>query len=462
MARKPSGINSNSFSRGLSASLAGLRAGGALALDGAWQRLRGDNNLEDSEFARREANRFVSELGRLKGSYVKIGQMFAMLGEHFLPPALTDALHQLESQTEPLPWEDIEEQLRTELGDKFDELAIEHSALAAASMAQVHRATIRATGEQICLKVQYPGLAAVIDTDFDAVVRMLLLARWIKAGKEMDDWLESMRAQLHQEIDYAREAAMIDAISDHVAGLDPDTADGGIVYHVPERFARYCTAQVLALEYAEGHLVTQVEVAQMSQQRRNALGLGMLELFFLELYRWGLLQTDPNFGNFLIRERDGRDELVLLDFGSILAPDDAFLVHLGNAIVAGQAQDRDLLLESLEGLGCLGPESSEFARTTFCDFCMQLLEPLRAPDQLPERYLNDRGEYRWGDSALIRRVGKQAAQSAATRHFATPSREFAMIARKLTGVFTFIAVLNAEFNANETVHIYIDQWLEED
>ncbi|MEP0201484.1 MAG: AarF/ABC1/UbiB kinase family protein [Halioglobus sp.] len=462
MARKPSGINSNSFSRGLSASLAGLRAGGALALDGAWQRLRGDDNLEDSEFARREAKRFVSELGRLKGSYVKIGQMFAMLGEHFLPPALTEALHQLESQTEPLPWEDIEEQLRAELGDKFDELAIEHSALAAASMAQVHRATIRSTGEQICLKVQYPGLAAVIDTDFDAVVRMLLLARWIKAGKEMDDWLESMRAQLHQEIDYAREAAMIDAISDHVAGLDPDTADSGIVYHVPERFARYCTAQVLALEYVEGHLVTQAEVAQMSQQRRNALGLGMLELFFLELYRWGLLQTDPNFGNFLIRERDGHDELVLLDFGSILAPDDAFLVHLGNAIVAGQAQDRDLLLESLEGLGCLQPESSEFARTTFCDFCMQLLEPLRAPDQLPERYLNERGEYRWGDSALIRRVGKQAAQSAATRHFATPSREFAMIARKLTGVFTFIAVLNAEFNANETVHNYIDQWLEED
>jgi len=136
-------------------------------------------------------------------------------------------------------------------------------------------------------------------------------------------------------------------------------------------------------------------------------------------------------------------------------------VHLGNAIVAGQAQDRDLLLESLEGLGCLQPDSSDFARSTFSDFCMQLLEPLREPEQLPTPYLNERGEYCWGRSNLIRRVGKQAAQSAATRHFATPSREFAMIARKLTGVFTFIAVLNAEFNANETVHTYIDQWLEE-
>jgi len=297
MARKPSGINSNSFSRGLSASLAGLRAGGALALDGAWQRLRGDDNPEDSEFARREATRFVSELGRLKGTYVKIGQMFAMLGEHFLPPALTEALHQLESQTQPLPWQDIEDQLRAELGEKLDELAVEQSALAAASMAQVHRATIKVTGEQICLKVQYPGLAAVIDTDFDAVVRMLLLARWIKAGKEMDDWLESMRAQLHQEIDYGREAAMMDVIGDHVASLEPAAERGDITYHVPRRYERYCTSQVLALEFIEGRLVTQPEIAQMSQQRRNALGRGMLELFFLELYRWGLLQPDPNFGN---------------------------------------------------------------------------------------------------------------------------------------------------------------------
>jgi predicted unusual protein kinase regulating ubiquinone biosynthesis (AarF/ABC1/UbiB family) len=291
---------------------------------------------------------------------------------------------------------------------------------------------------------------------------MLVLARWIKAGKEMDDWLESMRAQLHQEIDYQREAAMIDAVAEHLTTLDSGYARRGIYYHVPRRFADYCTGQVLALEYIEGHLVTQSEIAQLPQQRRNTLGAGMLELFFLELYRWGLLQTDPNFGNFLIRERDGCDELVLLDFGSILLPDDTFLVHLGNAIAAGQAQDRDLLLESLEGLGCLQPDSSDFARKTFCDFCMQLLEPLRAPEQLPPEYVNDRGQYRWGRSRLIRRVGKQAAQSAATRHFTTPSRKFAMIARKLTGVFTFIAVLNAEFNAHETVHTYIDQWLEED
>jgi len=463
MAGKPRNIKRSGLGRSLSVSLAGLRAGGAFALDGAFQRLRGDSQPGlDSPFARREAKRFVAELGRLKGTYVKIGQMLALLGEHFLPPVLTAALHELESQTQSLPFQVIEPQLRAALGNKLDELSIEHEAIAAASLAQVHRATIKATGEQICLKVQYPGLADVIDADFDAVVRMLLLARWIKAGRDLDDWLTSMREQLHNEIDYDREAEMGDRVAALLADSCDELAGRGIRYHVPKRYAQYCADTVLAMEFIQGHQVTHADVAALSQARRDTLGRAMLELFFYELYHWGLLQTDPNFGNYLIRCRDGEDELVLLDFGSTMSVGHGFLVHLGNAIAAGQAEDRELLIDSLQGLGCLRSDSSEFARETFANFCLQLLEPLRPSERLPVEYLNKKGEYQWARSRLIRRVGKQAADSAASLDFTTPSREFAMIARKLTGVFTFIAVLNAEFNAHDRVSWHIDRWLEED
>ncbi|MBN7795052.1 ABC1 kinase family protein [Parahaliea mediterranea] len=462
MAKKSSPFGRSGLGRGLSVSLAGLRAGGAFALDNAIGRLRGgEGEPLDSAFARREARRFVSELGRLKGTYVKIGQMLALLGEHFLPPALTAALHELESATEPLPWSEVEPLLREALGPRFDELEIERRALAAASLAQVHRATVRDTGEQIVLKVQYPGLAGVIDADFDAVVRMLLLARWVQAGRDLDDWLGSMREQLHHEIDYRREADMIAemarlAAQANAAGARP------VRYHVPALYPAYCADTVLALEFIEGHLVTRAEVAQLSQARRDALGEAMLELFFFELYDWGLLQTDPNFGNYLLRLSPQGDELVLLDFGSVLVPDDAFLLHLGNTISAGMAGDEDTLVDSLIGLGCLREDSGEEARHSFAAFCMRLLEPLQAPASLPPRYLNRQGEYRWGHSQLMRRVGKQAASSAATRHFATPTREFALIARKLTGVFTFIAVLGAEFNAHGMAQRHIEAWLKRD
>ncbi len=462
MADKSRGMKRGAFGRGLSVSLAGLRAGGAFALDGAWQRLRGEEGEQlDSPFARREARRFVAELGRLKGTYVKIGQMLALLGEHFLPPALTEALRELGSSTEPLPWREIEPVLRESLGKRFRELDIEHQAMAAASLAQVHRATVRASGERIVLKVQYPGLASVIDADFDAVVRMLLLARWIQAGRELDEWLASMREQLHQEIDYQREADMTRELA-RLTGEVNRARPQGVPYHVPAVYDAYCAEGVLALEYVEGYLVTRAEVAGLSQQRRNAIAEAMLELFFYELYDWGVLQTDPNFGNYLIRCEGGGDTLVLLDFGSVLVPDGEFLLHLGNAIAAGMAADRPVLEEALVGLGCLRADSGEEARNTFTDFCLQLLEPLRPPQELPTEHLNASGEYRWGHSRLMRRVGKQAASSARSREFTTPTRDFALIARKLTGVFTFIAVLNAEFNAHDRVQAHIDRWLEAD
>ncbi len=202
------------------------------------------------------------------------------------------------------------------------------------------------------------------------------------------------------------------------------------------------------MEFIEGVSVVDPDVASLSLERRNALAKGMLELFFYELYEWGLLQTDPNFGNYLLRLDDRRkkiahDELVLLDFGSVLDCEEDFLYHLRQTIAAGQQQDVPRLVDGLIGLGCLQSDASAEGRKLFADFCLHLLEPLRPPAQLPAQYLNASGEYCWGKSALMRRAGKQAALSATSRHFTTPSRDFALIARKLTGLFNFIAALDA-------------------
>lgn len=98
----------------------------------------------------------------------------------------------------------------------------------------------------------------------------------------------------------------------------------------------------------------------------------------------------------------------------------------------------------------------------FASFCMRLLEPLRPADELPAEYLNAEGQYCWRRSELMRRAGKKASGYATTRHFTAPTREFALIVRKLTGVFTFISVLDAEFNAHDMALSYINRWLESD
>lgn len=442
--------------RTLTASIAGIRAGSVLAVDGAWQKLRGRDDTHSSQFARDEARRLVDELGALKGTYVKIGQMFALLGEHFLPPVLTEALHELEASTDPMPWEEVEPTLRESLAECWGELDIETEAFAAASLAQVHRATILATGEKICLKVQYPGLAEVIDSDFDAVVGMLRLARWLPAGRDLDDWLESMRIYLHHEIDYFREADTCEAMAEHVAQLELP----GAGFHVPHLYRQYSSSKVLAMEFVTGKSVTDPAISRLSLQRRTALAAAMLDLFFHELYEWGVLQTDPNFGNYLICPGSGgeADELVLLDFGSVLHGDRNFLLHLRRLIAAGMEEDESGVVAGLMGLGCLQSDAGEEARALFAEFCLHLLEPLRPATRLPKERLNRHGQYCWAESGLMQRAGKLAATNASSRHFATPSRDFALIARKLTGVFTFISVLGAEFNGYDLVAAHIDRW----
>ncbi len=458
MSGKSHSLKRRGIPRSLSASLAGLRAGGVLAVDNAWQGLTGRD--DSSDFARREARRFVRKLGKLKGTYVKIGQMMAMFGEHFLPPVLTEALHDLESNTKPLTWSAIEPALKRDLGRRFAELEIEQQPIAAASLAQVHRARVSKTGEQICLKVQYPGLADVIDEDFDHVVRMLRMARWVKAGRDLDSWLESMREYLHHEIDYQREADFCLHVAEQVEAL----GEAGAGLRVPRLYRRYSNGGVLALEYVPGLMVNDSAVLKLGKARRNALAKAMLDLFFYELYDWGVLQSDPNFGNYLVqvapRGSGETDRLALLDFGSMLDCSEAFQHHLRCAIAAGFDDDTEALVQTLIGLGCLRPNSSQQARDLFTDFCMHLLEPLRAPENLPAEVLNRKGEYRWGESRLMQRAGKKAAANAVSPHFDIPSREFAVIARKLTGVFTFISVLGAEFNGHDAVAAHIARWRE--
>ena len=448
---KDKSIRRGGLARGLRLSLAGARAGGAFAVDGALKKLRGDAPSDDA-LLNREARRFARQLGELKGSYVKIGQLLALLGEHFLPAPLTQALHELEAQTQPVAWPEMQSVFRAGMGARYSELEIEPAALAAASLAQVHRARIVSTGESVVVKGQYPDLVALLDEDFNTVVKMLRLARWIPGSRDFDSWLATLHTQLLAEADYPRELRMAQVMAEGLAQHEA-LQSAPVTLRVPHFWAELCSTNVLTIEYVEGHRAASPEVAALPQSARNALGKAMLQLFFAEVFDLGLVQTDPNFGNYLIND-DG-SELTLLDFGSVFELDKTVRTALCDTIVAGLTNDETRLEQALIALGCLKPDAGESAKDTFKAFIRNLLEPLRPPEALPPEHLNAEGLYCWGHSELINRTGQQVARSLTNREFAIPSGEFAMVARKLTGVFTFIAVLKAEFNGHDIVKPYL-------
>ncbi len=446
-------LKQNALQRRLSVAIAGASSGARILGTHAGSVFK---NAEEkaairSESIAKEAESFTRKLGELKGAYVKIGQIMAMYGDHLLPQEVTSALRELEHQTEAMDWSTIHAALQQELGDGLVDLAIEKTAIAAASLSQVHRATLTGSEHSLCVKVQYPGVAATIESDFATVLQMLKFARWVPNGKEFEDWLQDIKSMLVEEVDYIREAEM----TARVAKL----LDGDPRYIVPSIVEEYSTSSVLTMDYIAGAVVTDKRVARLSQTRRNALAVAMLENFFVEVFEWGLMQTDPNFGNYRIQFRGDKgqpDKLVLLDFGAVRELSQSFQKALQRTILAAHLADRDGVIQGATQLGCLQSDSVLSVQDSFADFCILLMEPFKTDHtDTPSFALTKRGEYNWQGSQLLKRVGKVGAKAIITEGFTSPPKEFALIARKLSGVFTFITALEAEFNASPIIEKYL-------
>lgn len=291
-----------------------------------------------------QAHYLVSEIGKLKGSIVKIGQMMALYGEHFLPEEITQALNTLNNQTVALAWPGIKTHLQEQLGAKLDELTIDHEPIGTASLAQVHRATRKSDGLELVLKIQYPGVAEAIDSDMNLFKNMLKLTRMVPQTREFDQWFDEVREMMHREVDYGIEAETTRRFAER---LKDDSR-----YVVPEIVEEFCADKVLCMTFERGVPINSPVMLSLPQERRNQLGEASLEIAVRELFEWGEMQTDPNFGNYLVRLGNGddvKDKIVLLDFGAIRQFDDNLLTVARNLIHAGYDHDKNAMVKAMTG-----------------------------------------------------------------------------------------------------------------
>lgn len=435
-------VKTGSMERRFSLARAGFLAGARYATASA-------GNLfatpEKREARRRQnlserARELVDELGQLKGSVVKIGQMMALFGEHFLPAEVTEALHTLENSTTALEWPAVERHLRQQLGSlKLAELDISPEPLGAASLGQVHRARRKSDGTELVLKIQYPGVADAIDSDMRALVRLLKLSRLVPITEQFNQWLDEVRDMLGREVDYDLEA--------HTTRHFRKALEDDPRFVVPKVHDQYSTHSILCLSYEEGVNISDPSVVQLSQERRNFLGRAIMELCCREVFEWNKMQTDPNFGNYLMRiGENGDDRIVLLDFGAIRDFDDEVLGPGREMIRASWYHDTPRLIRAMRALGFLAGNVPQRLLDDFAALCFEAIEALQNPDRFPPSasVLNDRGEYLWGESDLPGRIMNRASRTALSVYFDVPPREFIFLFRKLLGAYTFLHVIRAE------------------
>lgn len=431
-------LKTRPFERNLALTRMGVTAGARIAAHEFANLFRGRASRADSNrtFYAGQARVLADELGQLKGSVMKVGQMLSLYGQYFLPPEAVEVLAGLQDNTPPVEWKSLAPVLKRALGRALAELEINPVPLASASLGQVHRARRKADGADLVLKVQYPGVADAIESDISTLARLIAMTRLAPRGLNLEPVYAEVREMLHREVDYLAEIDHVRRFADKLAG--------DARYVVPRAFEEYCSDQVLALSYESGLSVRDSRVRALPQTRRNALAEAALDLFLRELFDWGMVQTDPHFGNYRIRLDEGGDRIVLLDFGATRLFGRGFVQSYRLMLRGALADDGAAVLRGAEGIGLMSGDFPAPVVQAFVELCELIVEPFRG------------GAYDWGASDLPRRVGEKIARNALTRYFRIPPREIVFLHRRLAGVFILLAALGARWDARPLLQRHLD------
>lgn len=447
--KRPLKLKTSAFDRNLAMARMGVIAGTQFAGHTVRNLFRDKEGRAESDrtFYREQAQFLADELGRLKGSVMKVGQMLSVYGQYFMPPEAIEVLRGLQEDSPPVAWEELAPLVAERLGDKrLAELEIDPEPLAAASLGQVHRVRRRSDGRELCIKIQYPGLAEAIDSDIRTLTHIVRLARLVPRGVELHSVMDEVRDMIYREVDYAHELAMTRAYRERLAGDDR--------FVIPEAFPEYCTDTVLTTSYEPAEHVQSPAVQNLPQERRNRLAESALYLFLDEFFVWGRVQTDPHFGNYRVRLDDGgKDRLVCIDFGAVRGFEPDFLEAYYEIVAGAYYGDRERLIRGAKGIGLLRPESPRRVLDAFADVGFLMIEPFS--ENPPAELLTADGAYRWGESDLPRRVSMAISRAAISRWFRIPPREIVFLHRRLGGVFVLLSVLGAEIHGRPILEEYL-------
>ncbi len=446
-------IKSNIFSRTVSLAKFSINAGAGLAGQGLNKifKSEADGEISWNQFISEQAENFSKEVGELKGSIMKAGQMLSMYGEHFFPPEVNKYFKALQQDSPALKWEAIEPLIIKYLGaEKYNQLEINREPLACASLGQVHRATIKATGEDIVLKVQYPNVDRAIDSDLRAIRTFISLLKILPQDSNLDPVFDEIKGMLLQESDYDQEAKKTQEFYERVKN-DPR-------FVVPRVYPEYSNKRILTLSFEKGLRIEDSLIQSLSQDRRNRLATNFLDLYFHELFIWKDLQTDPHAGNYKIRlAADGNDQWVLFDFGATRSYSESFLNAYHRMIKGSLIDDNEMLSAAAKDLKFIYDNDDPSLIEKFKEFCYETVEPFMPPnDRRQKGPIDEQGNYDWKNTDLPQRLSKRVLEIVKGYQWRTPPREILFLDRKTGGVFIIMSLLKAKMNARPTIIKYLD------
>ena len=310
-------------------------------------RRRSADNEQDGDRGRRLREMF-DELGP---TFVKFGQLLSTRPD-VVPPDIIAELRKLQDDVSPVPMADVERVVMEELGLTVEQafLDFDETPIAAASIGQVHRATLP-NEVQVVVKVQRPNAARQIESDLKLMASAARVARervrqldFIDTGELVDEFGRSIRL----ELDYQQEARNAETFRRNFAGDDRIA--------VPRVWWRYTTGRLLTLDRLQGTHVRDIDLEAWDDASRRELAYTLTDAWMAMIFRHAFFHGDPHPSNILHLD-DGR--LGLIDFGLAGRLTDLDMARLTRLFVDAATENVEALPRRLTDLGVRYPRERE-------------------------------------------------------------------------------------------------------
>jgi predicted unusual protein kinase regulating ubiquinone biosynthesis (AarF/ABC1/UbiB family) len=370
-------------------------------------------------------------LGGLKGPLMKVAQFLSTIPDA-LPAEYAAELAELQANAPAMGPAFVRRRMASELGATWQTRfkTFNQTAAAAASLGQVHRATLP-DGSEVACKLQYPDMPSTVEADLRQLRVALSLYARMDGAIHHEDIYPELAERLREELDYLREASQMKLyglmLADHPS------------VQVPKPFPELTTRRLLTMTWLDGRSLQSRLDEKPSQDERNRIAEALFRAWYVPFYRYGVIHGDPHLGNYQVRPDGGVN---LLDYGAIRVFPARFVhgvIHLYEAV---RDNDRDAALAAYQSWGFKNISDEQL--DVLNEWAHFLYEPL-TQDRVRRIQENDDPQF---GRAVAERVHAGLKRTGGVR----PPREFVLMDRSAIGLGSVFLRLGAELNWSRLFH----------
>lgn len=407
------------------------------AVGGLAARLAGERYLGLSVDKAEHAADLKAALGGLKGPLMKVAQILSTVPDA-LPKEYVDELAHLQANAPAMGWPFVKRRMTNELGagwqSRFAEF--EREAASAASLGQVHRATLH-DGRTAAVKLQYPDMSSAVEADLRQLDWVFKLYRRYDSAIDPSLIHTELSARLREELDYAREARHM-ALYRHMLAEEPGV-------HVPDVIDDLSTSRLITMTWLDGTPFMKFLEEHPDIETRNRVAHNMFRTWYVPFYFFGVIHGDPHLGNYTLRE-DGT--INLLDFGCIRVFNPPFVKGVIDLYRALRDDDEELAVEAYASWGFIDLDRETIdVLNVWARF---LYGPLME-DRV--RKIQESGSGLYG-----REIAEKVHAELKRLNGVRPPREFVLMDRAALGLGSVFMHLKAEVNWYRLFHELIGEF----